>query len=1074
MKKDIYNLLSKRNFRFLRLMRKLTFSFFLVLFWGLFTGGMVFGQTNEIPWNVDQQIDIPFIVPAGKILIIAPGVNVEFLNPNSKIIVQGGAITAVGTANSPITFFSSNPVGSRGIELIYADSAVFEYCSFENFNPGVTNNKNNGTIYSAWTVTIKLKNCVFSDNLGGVIALNASNLLIEDCTFIGNHVMGKNRGVVYLENSSSTEILNNLFINNITNIDGVISINLNTEALIKDNSFLFNTWDNYGPVIGGYPIIYSKGESGFTNNIFINSNLFENNIDFGNSLANGSVINEVSLAGDDDMPENSFAFIWNNTFNGGITQPISQNNKTAIRARGITFTASHNSFKNFSKNAMQILYCDAKIHVNKFENNNTSDGVIYFENYSNYSGNQTIFNEVYSNTFTNNFAYNGGAIRSEIISNDKINLSITSNYFFKNVANGFNAKGGAIYSNRNGNIQIIDNTFELNQSDSLGGAICILNAQKNIIIKKNLFKENFANSHGGAISIFQPDTVIKSPVVIESNDFDLNNANECGGSLAFISDKSLENTEFKLLNNYFSHDSALINGGAVYFYEVGFLADSNTMVSNYAANGGAIYGSKILQSQLSHNIIYNNWAHNGGGIYLDSISNPGNSSTELTISDNIIQNNYYQLKGGGLYLKECYSTQLIRNLIAFNIDLNPTNDTYGNAVYVDTCDIDLINCNIMNNESASDRSEPSGAVTFFLSKDNIIKIHNCNVINHATQGGLFFEQEIQPENISIHNCLFWGNEQHSINYPLIFGIEPVAPIDANYCYFDNLSTLIDVNVNAPHIQLYPLPGWQSYNNLILECENSVCVDSGNPAPEYFDAQFPPSCQSSVNDIGITGGPFAQAVPHLYQPYIHEMIKAFFTIDIVSNQSREIQIEEASSFSDHAQAVNDCKYQWFFGDGNCSEKTFYKGSQSLKYDFENSVNEATILLILETEFGKRTYSQTVKFDDNTQEKVVEQDLGKEFKFQENQAQSNPLNDQLLIFPNPTSGQVNLTSYQFSESRFVEIVVQNLFGEVVYKNVFYDISNNSTITFFLRDYSSGMYIVTVNSDLFTTSEKILLSK
>ncbi len=38
--------------------------------------------------------------------------------------------------------------------------------------------------------------------------------------------------------------------------------------------------------------------------------------------------------------------------------------------------------------------------------------------------------------------------------------------------------------------------------------------------------------------------------------------------------------------------------------------------------------------------------------------------------------------------------------------------------------------------------------------------------------------------------------------------------------------------------------------------NSPCIDAGNPAGAYLDTSFPPSQGTTVNDIGLYGGPYA--------------------------------------------------------------------------------------------------------------------------------------------------------------------------------------------------------------------------
>lgn len=84
------------------------------------------------------------------------------------------------------------------------------------------------------------------------------------------------------------------------------------------------------------------------------------------------------------------------------------------------------------------------------------------------------------------------------------------------------------------------------------------------------------------------------------------------------------------------------------------------------------------------------------------------------------------------------------------------------------------------------------------------------------------------------------------------------------------------------------------------------------------------------------------------------------------------------------------------------------------------------------------------------------------------QENSLNNGLSIFPNPTTGLVNL---QFSENTFATVDVFNVLGERMISSTF---NTNGTRTMDLGSLSNGVYYMNVVAGDLTATRKITLSK
>ena len=740
MKKDIYflcftwisiithQLSLKRNF--------IIWVFMILSFFGL---SFVYGQTGDrstTVWDVDTTISGICKIETNDTLIILPGVTITFVDQNSKLLVRG-KIIAVGEKNSPITFTSNNSSGWGGIDINHAKPAEFMHCFFSNINRGysssVSESDNPGGIIVTLTDNVQFDSCYYSNNYGGIHIENSSDLVVNHCVFENDSILNKNRGLLYLYNLTTSVIKNCQFLNNVTNRDGIISLDLGSSAVILNNTFsntkFFEDQSLKGII---YPVV--KVESG---NDFYTSNVIINNNEFLNSklpLSSGNEIYEVQLKGNATLVTDAItAFMWNNTFK---SSPFDAINRTAIYANKATLTVSHSEFRFYRKSAIVLNYCNAKIHVNTFEFNTTSGGTLRFEEYNNYSS-HSIHNEIVGNTFHSNKAINGGGICCLIKSNDSIQTTIGGNNFHQNsTKNG--GQGGAVYCANSKNVFFHNNIFEQNISKSEGGAVCCLGTE-NIEMVNNTFEDNSAAFEGGAIYFLETENI-----EMLNNTFEYNTATFEGGAVYC---ENVENIDINF--NSFQLNTSITNGGALCLKDL--VAPVNLLENSFIENNSGISGGAISAYQsistvdsviVSKNIITQNTANQfGGAIAIHSEANLVNN--KYRIDNNILNNNVtddLNSAGGALYLVNVGGV-FSQNTISENSAL------LGGGIYGEG----ILHSEFSNNCIDNNHAQDGGGIYFKAlnsqklfdteSEDEIVFIDNVIRDNYYLQkgGGCYLE-----------------------------------------------------------------------------------------------------------------------------------------------------------------------------------------------------------------------------------------------------------------------------------------------------------------------------------------------
>lgn len=736
------------------------------------------GTGETIIWDEDQNISGTFELASEDVLQILPGVNVVFETSGSMLEING-TILAEGTQDLPVTFTGTSPDGWSGINLVNACPSSFVYCEFSGLNRNadrVGNQRAESAIDISGTDNVKFEFCTFTNNTDGIGINNSMGVVMLSCTFSGNQIEPGQKGLIYIEGSSSDTIRNCSFVNNKTNLRGIISVNNGSHAVIQNNIFAQTQF--FEPPFNGslYPVIYMS-QSDSPNLLIVNGNEFT-----GNRAPQNNALCEVSIFGNQDNIDNCNALIWNNTFTGYPFPLPGQTPKTAIRANFSVLTITHNNIRYYNQAGVELRVSEAKINLNTFEANRTNMGAVYIDEYENYSG-RPVHNVIFANYFLNNRAPNGPAITSIVLPREDIQTTVDMNTFTGNNTIGEGGKGGAIYDYNGSRLTIKNNLFEQNSAIN-GGSVCI-----------------------------------------ETNGY-------------------TEIVETKLINNTFNENEATGAGGAVFAARSLVGIEGNTIRSNQALIGAGIYIDGLADSKFA----------------VES------REDQVSLTGNIISENLYGEAGGGIYLLNCQDAFLVRNLISYNEPSVATGDQFGGGLYAVNSNLQSYNNHFIGNIAGDD----FGGIYLSYGPDNSLWFYNCNVTGHQQSGGIVFASAVTPENIQIYNSLFYENNQSATGKALIYN--GPDPLDLYNCYFDILPDGYDLNFEEEVVA--GAPGWTEAGEYYLDCDNSVCVDSGN-ANEIFNdlpgANPPevlfPSCGTVINDIGISGGPYALDVPELFVPEV---------------------------------------------------------------------------------------------------------------------------------------------------------------------------------------------------------------
>ena len=343
--------------------------------------------------------------------------------------------------------------------------------------------------------------------------------------------------------------------------------------------------------------------------------------------------------------------------------------------------------------------------------NNTageSGGAIFVDEYSTSC---TVINCTFEgNHITNETFGHGGAIEWYADKGVVINSTFTNNYAYD---------GGAIYANNESEEIIIDNSiFDGNYAFSSGGAIS-LEASK-VSINDTAFRNNHAVTSGGAVYVSGAASSNDVSYSVFENNW-VTNGN--GGAIDWLASAGL------VLYSNFTNNSA-IYGGAIYLNGISDntnISNSIFIGNNATQNGGAIDWN-ATNGGLFNNQFISNEANYGAALCREIGARGGNGT------NNTFTANHARISGAALGWMGSDNIKIVN----YNFT-NNTADVSGAAIYVSNTsnNCSVIDCNFIGNHVLSHNPEAYGGAIDWRGADG--KIRNSNFTeNHAYNGGAVF------------------------------------------------------------------------------------------------------------------------------------------------------------------------------------------------------------------------------------------------------------------------------------------------------------------------------------------------
>ena len=213
------------------------------------------------------------------------------------------------------------------------------------------------------------------------------------------------------------------------------------------------------------------------------------------------------------------------------------------------------------------------------------------------------------------------------------------------VSGSTGAYGGALYAGNDGELEIIDSTFENNTATTNGGAVYIYN-DNDATISGSTFTNNESLADGGAIfgEIHYNVTIVDCTITG-------NSAADDGGGLAFYAKKP-DNVLSITDTTIDANDAGDLGGGLkIDAQDPLIVSITNSTVSNNTAqtDAGITFDDPGITATINNSTISANAAlYGSGGVYIGS----GSSLTvnQSTISANSSAGSYTGTDGGGIQL----------------------------------------------------------------------------------------------------------------------------------------------------------------------------------------------------------------------------------------------------------------------------------------------------------------------------------------------------------------------------------------------------------------------------------------
>ncbi len=389
-----------------------------------------------------------------------------------------------------------------------------------------------------------------------------------------------------------------------------------------------------------------------------------------------------------------------------------------------------------------------------------------------------------------------------------------------------NSAGGGLSYHGQGNVILSNNIFNRNNS-VLGGGGVVIASEGSISLSNNTISNNTSTGGGGGVYIGSVDSI-----VFFNNTISNNNSTGGGGGV-YITD--VDSISFS--NNTISSNitSAGGSGGGVYIDYSDSISLSNNIISdNTSAGGGGGLNIWLCETiTLNTNIISKNTSDtSGGGVNINSIvSNQGAvfqldfRRGKLIMNSNRINGNRTNANCGGVYLYGLKTISLTNNILHDNY----AEQNGGAAGIYDTYSTKLISNTIVNNQGSG---LGAGILIVFYNYHDSADLYNniiygnygctqANDINIVQSGGA---DGIYPQLSLLGNNFDHSSDGTYIDMP--FTIDP-----------SNLDNQDPLFVN-------PMLG-----NYLLE-KDSPCIDAGaSKEPTQSDFQGTLRPQGDGYDIG---------------------------------------------------------------------------------------------------------------------------------------------------------------------------------------------------------------------------------
>ncbi len=260
-------------------------------------------------------------------------------------------------------------------------------------------------------------------------------------------------------------------------------------------------------------------------------------------------------------------------------------------------------------------------------------------------------------------------------------LEIVNSSFDENYAS---SNGGAVYAYNSGSVTISGSSFTNNVADKGGALFTTTEVTGTITISASDFSGNYAISDGGVAMLYSNGT---SNLVINDSTFFENSADSWAGAF-YIMDSIVD---VSIDGSTISGNSAASGAGGAYIENSGELTIANSTISDNSTEGGAgaLYLNSGGDATITNTVISGNSAAEGaGGIKM--------SGDSLTINNSTITGNS-ALYGGGLSLY--YGSTVINQSTIVGNTATGTSNGGGGVLLYDNAQLTLSGTIISGNSS---------------------------------------------------------------------------------------------------------------------------------------------------------------------------------------------------------------------------------------------------------------------------------------------------------------------------------------------------------------------------------------